>query len=196
MKITALMVPFLLSLGSSLAAIDLTPRFLAQEADGTTTSRPYFTDGNKRFGIKIDSETKVIPYDNGALFRFKNFPDARMQLLHSPVEAGPFNEERLPLCEAAARKLLPEGAAEVVLIESTSDPIPLNDWTSYRFTFSYRSAGQARRQSITFLNLDPATQIIMQVAAREKNFELIGRRSFDIIRRWHEVPAGSVTRYY
>lgn len=195
MKVAGVFGLFLLTFGSSFATIDLTPRFLTQEADGTAMNRPYFKADNKRFGIKIDSETTVIPYNNGALFSFKKFPDARMELLQSPLEAGPFTVERLVQCEAAARKLLPPDANNVVLVESFPDPLPINDWQSHRFVFAYRSAGQSRRQSITFLNLDSATQIIMRIAAREENFEKIAQRSFHIIRRWHEIPSESVTRY-
>ena len=79
------------------------------------------------------------------------------------------------------------GAADVALVASEANPFPINHWESLRITFSYQVANQSHRQSVTFLNLKPTEQIVVQTTADERNFEEVSTRAFNIIRRWHEI---------
>ncbi len=98
-----------------------------------------------------------------------------------------FDPESLERYRQAACALLFDGAQDVVFVEGTPNPLPINNWQSYRFTFSYRVAGERRRQSITFLNLKPTEQIVIQTSSSERDFDEVAARAFNIIRRWHEV---------
>ncbi len=111
-----------------------------------------------------------------------------MRLRPSPVPAKTaFGPESLIVYEKAARTLLPREAEAIVLGPSEYDTLPMNDWQSLRLTFSYRIANQPQRQSVTFLNLKPAEQIIMQTVADERDFDDVAARAYNIIRRWHEI---------
>jgi hypothetical protein len=56
------------------SAIDLVPSYTTVFAEGIALQRPYFADGGRKFGVTIDSETEVRPWENGAIFRFTPFP--------------------------------------------------------------------------------------------------------------------------
>ena len=172
----------------SAGATDLVPHYISTTTDGVIVRRPYFADGEKKYGIKIDSETKLTAFEGGALFRFDKFPDAAMRLRASPISApGAFHPETLERYQQVARSLLPPGAEEVVLAESALDPLPINGWQSYRVTFSYRAATDPRRQSVIFLNLKPTEQILVQTDSAERSFNEVSARAFNIVRRWHEI---------
>lgn len=183
-------LPLLCLVGSALSAkaTDLTPRIITSMVDGVVIERPYFLDGDKKYGIKLDSETKLTPSEGGALFRFYTFPAATMRLRPSPMPATTaFGPESAVAYEAAARILLPAAAEKVALVRSESDTLPINDWRSLRLTFSYRVANQLQRQSVTFLDLKPTEQIVIQTVASEGNFDEVTARAWNIIRRWHEI---------
>ena len=76
------------------------------------------------------------------------------------------------------------------LVESELDPLPINGLRSYRVTFSYQAANEARRQSIIFLNSKPTEQILVQTDSAERNFHAISARAFNIIRHWQEIRLG------
>lgn len=188
MKALLLIVFLVTGLSLTVRAIDLVPRYVSTMDDGVVSQRPYFADGDKKYAIKLDSESKLTESEDGALFSFEKFPGATMRLRRSPLHPEmTFGAEYLERYQQAACGLLPGGAQEVALVEKTPNPLPINGWQSYRFTFSYRIANQTRRQSITFLDLTPTEQIVMQTAASERDFNEISGRAFNIIRRWHEV---------
>lgn len=188
MKISGLTLLFLIGFALPAGATDLTPHFINKDRDGVVIRRPYFADGMKKFGVKIDAETKLSASDGGALFRFDKMPEASMRLRHSPVPAETgFGPETLEGYQQAARTLLPPGAGAVTFVESEWNPLPINQWQSLRVTFSYRIANQSYRQSAIFLNLKPTEQIVVQASADERNFVDVSNRAFSIIRRWHEI---------
>lgn len=187
-------IPLLLStIGSlltqpALAELDLMPRFTSVVADGIVVRRPYFADGAKRFTVKVDSETEIAELEGSAIFRFKNVTHASTRLRPSPLKpADAFDAENLKRYQAAARGMLPAFAEEVRMEGETADVYPIRDWTSYQFAFTYRLGQDLMRESITFLNIAPAQQIVVQVGAKEANFADIASRSFNIVRRWHQL---------
>ena len=188
MKVLHLSALLLSGLTLSAGAIDLTPHYISHMVEGVVVKRPYFSDGGKKYGIKLDSETKLTASEGGALFRFDKFPEATMRLRPStiPAQTG-FAPETFELYRQAAILLLPAGSTAVEIIGSELNPYPINGWSSLRLSFSYRIGSFVRRQSITFLNLKPTDQIVIQTAASENNFEEVMARTFNIIRRWHEI---------
>ena len=81
-----------------------------------------------------------------------------------------------------------------VLVQQTPNPMPINGWQGHRFTYKYTTPAGEVRESITFLNMTPTQQVIVQVYAMEKDFADASERGWDIIRRWHEVDASTVIR--
>lgn len=190
MKSLPLSAILLAGLALSADGTDLVPHYISTMTEGVVIRRPYFADGTKRYGIKVDTETKLTEFEGGALFRFDKFPEATVRLRSSPVPAQTgFTPETFETYRQAASALLPSGATAVEIVGSEVNPYPINGWSSLRLTFSYRITNFMRRQSITFLNLKPTEQIIIQTAANEPNFAEVSARAFNIIRRWHEIAA-------
>ena len=187
-------VSLLLALSAlSASALDLTPTFINTTADGVILRRPYFSDAGKKYSVTLNSETELVPYEDGALFRFAKPKNAEMRWRPSPFSTEvKFEPETLERYQAAARRLLPQVAEDVVLEEETPNPITINRWKSHRYVFKYKTAAGECRESITFLNITPNAQIVVQVHATEKDFADAAGRAWDILRRWHELLPESV----
>ncbi len=179
----------------SAPALDLSPQYVNTESDGVTIRRPYFADGGKKYSVTLNIETELLPYEDGALFRFVKVKGAEMRLRPSSfgVEMK-FDDENADRYRQAARKLLPQIAESVVLEHETPNPLPINGWQSQRFVFKYKTTAGEVRESITFLNITPTQQVIVQVYAPEKDFADASDRAWDIIRRWHELKPEAVLR--
>lgn len=188
MKACCLSVIVLAGLGLPAAATDLVPLYLTTVTEGVVIRRPYFADGARKYGIKLDSETTLTAFEGGALFRFQKIPEASMRLRLSAVSPKiAFGPESFETYQQAARALLPPGADAIAFVDSELNPFPINGWQSFRVTLSYRVANQPRRQSVTFLDLKPTEQIIVQTVANERDFDDVSARTFNIVRRWHEI---------
>ena len=66
-------------------ALDLSPQFITTLEDGMTYRRPYFSDGDKKYTVSLDTETELTACEDGALFRFVKFSRADMRLRPSPL---------------------------------------------------------------------------------------------------------------
>jgi hypothetical protein len=191
-------IPIALFLGLtalSASALDLTPHFTLTNADGVTIRRPYFVDGSKKYAVTLNVDTELVPYEDGALFKFLKLKNAEMRLRPSAFSTEVnFEPATLDRYQEAARKLLPQIAQDVVLIEQVPNPITINRWKSHRFHYKYKTALGEVRESITFLNITPNQQVIMQVYSMEKDFTDAAERAWDIIRRWHELDPAAAQR--
>jgi len=189
-------VSLLLALSTfSASALDLNPRFALVDSDGIVLRNPYFVDGDKKYSVILNTETELSPYEDGALFKFIKFDHAEMRLRPSAFSVEvKFGTDTLDRYQEAARKLLPQIAEGVVLEREVKNPLPINKWESHRFVYKYTIPSGAVRESITFLNITPAQQVIVQVYAMEKNFQEASWRGDDIIRRWHELNPSTVLR--
>jgi hypothetical protein len=186
----------ILALGAlSASALDLTPNFVTTVADGVAIRRPYFTDSGKKYSVTLNVETDLSAYEDGALFRFIKLSRAEMRLRLSPVGVEvKFAPDTIDRYLQAARKLLPQDAEEVVLDQQTPNPLPINGWQGHRFIYTYQSPSGQVRQSITFLNILPNQQVVVQVSSMAKDFADASERAYDIIRRWHELDADTILR--
>lgn len=185
---------FLVLSALSAPALDLSPNFANVASDGIEIRRPYFTDGGKKYAVTLNSETELVPYDDGALFIFIKLKHAEMRLRPSFFSVEIKFTDTLDRYQEAARKLLPQMAEGVVLEQQTKNPLPINGWQSHRFVYKYNTPAGEVRESITFLNIIPSQQVIIQVYAPSKDFADASERGFDIIRRWHELDSASVVR--
>jgi hypothetical protein len=173
------------------SAVDLTPRFVDTFVDGVTTHRLYFADGDQKIGLSINRETTVEAGAGGTVFRFPKFSDILFILKHSPMSADQaFEGVTLERYREAARRLLPPGAQNIQALGEEPDPITINSWRSYRFTYSCESTGSLRKQTITFLNISAEEQLVLIVTAIEQNFPEAAARSWQIIRSWQPILPG------
>ena len=171
------------------STVDLTPRYIDTEIDGIKSRRLYFTDSGKKIGISLDRETEVAADSSGGvIFRFPKVPDASFRMTQSTLGADlPMSEGTLEKYRAAATSITPSGATDVIVSEETANPLPVNRWVSHRFVVTYRVGAMVMKQSVTFLNLNQETQVMLVTNASGKNFAEAAERSFQIIRTWHEV---------
>jgi hypothetical protein len=179
----------------SASALDLTPNFTLVASDGVVLQLPYFMDGAKKYSLILNSDTELTPDDGGALFRFIKYDHGEMRLRLSSfgVDVG-FGPDTLDAYQQAATKMLPQVAEGVVLEKQLKNPLPMNAWQSYRFYFKYTTAAGSVRESITFLNITPTQQVVMDVYAMESNFDIVAARADDVIRRWYELDPKAVLR--
>lgn len=193
MKLT---ISLLLAAGAlSASALDLTPTFINTFADGIVIRRPYFADGAKKYAVTLDMETELTPYEDGALFRFTKFKQGEMRLRPSSFATEmKFGPDTLDRYEEAARRLLPQIAEKVTLVEQVKNPWPINGWQSHRFVFTYVTAAGEVQESISFLNIIPAQQVVVHVSAAAKDFADVSGRAYDTIRRWHELDPSTAVR--
>ena len=118
-----------------------------------------------------------------------------MILRQSPLGVNvKFGPDTVEAYEQAARKLLPQLADGVTLEKQVKNPLPMNAWESHRFVFKYTTPSGIVCESITFLNILPGTQVVMQVYAKDAQFENAAARADDVIRRWYELDEKSVLR--
>ena len=172
-------------------AVDLTPRFTDTFADGVTLHLLYFADGDQKIGLSINRETTVEAGAGGTVFRFPKFSDVLFILKHSPMSADQaFEGVTLERYREAARRLLPPGAQGVEVLGEEPDPITINRWRSYRFTYTCQSTGYLRKMTVTFLNVSAEEQLVLVVTSTLQNFPEAAARSWQIIRSWQPILPG------
>lgn len=194
MKTSALILLALAAL--PVAALDLTPSFATTDADGATISRPYFMDSGRKYAVTLNSETELTAFEDGCIFRFTRVHGAAMRLRPSPVGAAvKFGPETMDRYEQSARSLLPRNAANVALEGQKTNPLPINGWTSHRFIYRYTMPSGDTRESVTFLNILPGTQIVIHVYSPAGSFADASARAHNIIRRWHELDETSIINH-
>ena len=98
--------------------------------------------------------------------------------------------DSLEVYRKAVLQLAPTGATEVAILHEDLNPLPVNDWKSYRFVLAYKLPGSDLRTEITFLNLDEKQQLMLRTTADAKQFGVATSRAFNIIRSWHEMLPG------
>jgi hypothetical protein len=185
---TALALAGLLSLELQALAVDLTPRFIDTFIDGITIRRLYFADGDRKIGVSLDQETTIEQGNGGVVFRFEKLPDATFLIKNSPMTPDQvFEGVSLERYREAARRLLPPGAKNVKALDETADTLPVNRWTSRRFSYICDSGETPMAISVTFLNLNSQDQLILVTTATERNFADAADRSFHIIRTWQPL---------
>jgi hypothetical protein len=183
-----------LLLGPRIApALDLSPRYIDTLIDGIPQHSLYFSDGSKKIAISVDRETDVTSESGAALFRFPKFSSASFRLMLSPHKTSElFAAPDLERYRATVMQLIPTAAVQPIVEEESVDPIPVNRWRSYRFVLSWSAGAERVRRSVTFLNVSPEQQIILQTTATLKEFDEAALRSYEIIRTWHPMLADDV----
>lgn len=169
--------------------INWTPRFITVESEGAVLERVFFTDGHNRFGISLDAETKVEAGDGGAKLTYKKVPSATFSIhaaarkLELPPDPKVIEDYR-----RAAMAYAPQGASDFGELQEEIDSLAINDWRSYRLTYSYSFFGRRERRSVTYLTFPNGQQAVLEVAALETEFKEAMGRSEHLIRTWHTLP--------
>ncbi len=173
----------------SAANVDLTPRYLDTEFDAIQIRQLYFLEDTTRIGITLDQETTVSTNGGGVVFKFSKVPDASFRIAISPLtpEEAMSDPESLERYRASALSFVPAGATEVTVLEEAANPLPINHWQSHVFVVTYQAGANVRRLSVTFVNVNPTSQLVLVTSAPPRAFADAADRSFQIIRSWHEM---------
>lgn len=173
------------------SALDLTPRWIDTAIDSVPKRQLYFADGDKKFMLSIDRETEVAARFGGTNFRFPKFSDIDFLILPSRLNpAVPFNEAKLVDYREAARSLLPPRARSVETVEEQSNPIPINQWKSFRVKLRFTMNARAYSQEVTFINVNERDQMVVVTASPERDWAEATERSWQILRSWQEMLPG------
>lgn len=184
----------LLCATAHLHALDLSPRWIDTYAEGVPIRRLYFANGSDKITLTPDREAEPAAGLGGTVFRFKKFPDASFIVRKSTLTpAVPFDGPELDQYRAAARGLLPVGVQTSEIADEVRDPLPINNWRSYRVTLRFVRSGQPTQQSVTFFNLDEREQVALVTTAPLKFWDEIAARSFNIIRTWQPMNPNDLT---
>lgn len=170
------------------AAIDLTPRWLETSFDGIPKRRLYFADGDKKYMLSIDQETEVRAQFGGSTFKFPKFPNIDFIVMPSKFKpADAFDEAKLVEYRENARSLLPARAHGAETVEEVSNPIPINQWKSYRIKMKFSMDSRTYMQEITFLNVNENDQLVLVTSAPDRDWVEAGERSWQILRSWQQM---------
>ena len=173
------------------SALDLTPRWTETAIDGVSKRQLYFADGARKFMLSIDRETEVDARFGGASFRFPKLPDVDFIVIPSRFKpSDEFDQTKLVQYREAARALLPARAHDAETTSEKANPIPINDWKSFRVRFRFSMDARAYAQEVTFLNVNERDQIVVVTSAPEREWNEAGERSWQILRSWQEMLPG------
>jgi hypothetical protein len=174
--------------------LDLTPRYVETMIDGYRARQLYLLEDSRKIGLSPDTETTVAAEAGGLLFKFTKLPDASFRVGPSPFTPAEALDtpETLERYRAAALALAPAGATEVKVAEEIANPLPINQWQSHRFIVSYQVGASTAKLSVTFLNVNPSSQLLLVTRASSREFANAAERSFHLIRTWHEVLPGDI----
>jgi hypothetical protein len=168
-------------------------RLIQTSAEGILLQRAAFSDGEKDYGLSIDSETTAEVIGSGTRFTFKGVPSATFEIQPSPIAPVlPINGETIERYRAAARMRIPSGVGSVTNLEETLDPLNINRWQSFRVAFTFSQHGQKVRKSVTFLTLANGQQALIETSAYEAEYGPAMERSEYLIRSWHELVPKAV----
>ena len=171
-------------------ALDLTPHQVVTANDGPAVPRYFFQDEGKQLSFKLDNKMTISGSSESAAFGFHDLTTGSMKLAKSALPPGlALDEKTAETYRAAARRLLPTQAADVQLEEEAANAIAINRWTSQQYTFVYTVAGLGYRRSITFINLAPQKQLVLDVSASASEYAKTYARSYRVLNSISEMPA-------
>ena len=187
MKKTALSFGALATACASAFAIDFTPH-PTQNSQGFL--RAFFLDGKTRYVVNLPPKTTISGDPARALLYLNDLEGATFSIAKSPMTPeAVFREPDLQKYRmtALAQAGPPERKATVKSEES--DPLPINGWTSFRFTVAFQVPGRRFLQRVTFLNFTQKEQWMLVTTAPEKRFEEADGCSWAIFRSWRKLDA-------
>ena len=167
---------------ASADALDLTPHPVAGTVGNLRVNRYFFDDAGKQMAFRIDNNMTVKGTSTSASFKFTDLRNADMQIVKSARSPEvSFVEKELEVYRANARALIPANATDVQVDKEITNAIPINGWTSYQFTFSYKLFGFAYRRSVTFLNYSKTEQLVVDLSAPAPEFDIVSIRGYQVI---------------
>lgn len=186
-SILAIVLLLLLKINSQ-AEISWTPHLSTVFAEGTSVVSVYFSDTNKKYAVLLNTETNVEAAGGGAKITYNRIKSAVFKI-REPIKRVEF--PIAPDLTAEYRKYAlayaPKEVSEFSNFEEASSIYQINNWKSYRVSFSYGLYGQRIRHCITFLTLESGQQVILDLSSYEKEFPSALELSEHMIRTWHEL---------
>lgn len=167
------------------AEINWTPHLDTIFAEGTSVSTMYFSDGDKKYAILLDGETKVESVDGGAKLTFLK-PTSTVFKIRAPmtVVALPVTPDLVAEYRKHAQAYAPKDVSVFSDFEEAPDAYRFTGSKSYRVQFSYAHFGQRIRHSVTFLTFVSGQQVVFDISSYEKDFPVATLRADQMILSW------------
>lgn len=171
--------------------LDLTPLSVTRVMNNIRFCCPYFLDGETRYSVNLPAGVTFVSDGGGTLFRFAETGGAVFLMRPSPLKPKVlFEEPDLKLYRKAALSFVPASADSTAIQKEQPNPLPMNNWNSYRFTVSSNVSGVSTIQEITFLNFSDTQQIVLITTADSRYFDQAAQKSFEIINSFHALRRG------
>lgn len=88
------------------------------------------------------------------------------------------------LYRAAAAKDMPNGATGVEVQQPVMNPYPYNGWKSLGFTWTYASSGRSMVRTVSYINLEIGTQIVVTTLSSKKDAEQVNKIARQFMSSW------------
>lgn len=169
--------------------ISWSPRITTATAEGVELQRVYFSDGQTRYALSLDTESQVEEIPGGARFAYRKVPSATFTIRAAESKLPlPPQPKEIETYRRAALAFAPEASGAFADLKEEIDSLSLNGWRSYRLSFTYASYGRRYARSITFLTLENGQQAVLDVKALAAEFAEAVARSDYLIKSWHLLP--------
>ncbi len=167
------------------AEINWTPHLDTIFAEGTSVSTMYFSDGEKKYAILLDGETKVKSVDGAAKLIFLK-PTSSVFKIRPPISvvALPVAPDQVTEYRKSAQAYAPKDVVAFSDFEETSNIYRFTGSKSYRVQFSYAHFGQRIRHSVTFLTFASGQQVVFDISSYEKDIPIATLRADQMILTW------------
>jgi len=84
----------------------------------------------------------------------------------------------------AATKEMPNGATNVEVQQPVMNPYPFNGWKSLGFTWTYAVGGRSMVRTVSYINLEIGTQVMVTTLSVKKDAEQVGKIARQFMSSW------------
>lgn len=160
-------------------------KLLEENAEGPNVERTYFSAGSKKIVFGLPKDCRLSPAgDHLTILLTDTGLDGEIHVARSPFSKEmDLAAEALKYREAAAKDL-PGGATNIEVQQPVLNPYPFNGWKSLGFTWTYSSSGRSMVRTVSFINLEFGTQIMVTTLSVKKDSEKVSKLARDFMGSW------------
>jgi hypothetical protein len=178
-------------LGTSQAAIDLTPTLTEYKANGLTFQQLVFKDGSRQVTYELPPQWTYRVVGSSVKLLPPNSSSADIFIQAQPLTAPqPLDEKGIAAARQHFLQAVPPTAQTVKLTGDEVDTVPFKT-TNCEFTATYQALGEVFIRRALYINL-PDTQLIFRLTAQKAEFENLWRTFRGSVLSWQWIePASS-----
>lgn len=160
-------------------------KLLEENVEGPNVERTYFAAGQKRIVFGQPKGCRLSSSGNQLLILLT---DAGLDgEIH--VDRSPFTPDfdlaagALKYRETATRDM-PNGATHVEVQQPVMNVFPFNGWKSLGFTWTYVSSGRPMVRTVSYINLEIGTQIVVTTLAAKSDADQVSKLTRQFMSSW------------